>query len=83
MPRTIARLAVPATLALALAACGEAEETTYEADAEVVGSDDVELQMSDAEDDAVPVELPETEMTNVPAGEVPEDMEGGMEAEAE
>ena len=78
---TIARLIAPATFAFALAACGSAEEeTTYEPDAEIVGGDS-ELQMSETEADAVPVELPETEMSNVPAEEVPEDMEGGMAAD--
>ena len=63
-----ARLAaLPAVaLLLALAACApEAEEKTYEVGAEDVGGG--ELQVADPDPDAVPVELPETPMTNVPA----------------
>ncbi|UAB78689.1 hypothetical protein INR77_02865 [Erythrobacter sp. SCSIO 43205] len=55
-----------AICSLALSACaGESEETTYEVDAEDVGGG--ELQISEAQDDAVPVDLPETPMKNVPA----------------
>ena len=54
-----------ATAALALPACGETEEeTTYEADA--VDLSGGELQVADPDPDAVPVDLPETEMTNAP-----------------
>lgn len=57
-----------AALLLALAACApEAEEKAYEVGAEDVGGG--ELQVSEADPDAVPVELPETPMTNVPAEE--------------
>lgn len=63
-----ARLAAlpAAAVLLALAACApEAEEKTYEVDAEDVGGG--ELQVADPDPEAVPVELPETPMTNVPA----------------
>lgn len=63
-----ARLAAlpAAAMLLALAACApEAEEKAYEVDAEDVGGG--ELQVADPDPEAVPVELPETPMTNVPA----------------
>lgn len=57
-----------AAAALALAACDQAkDETTYEADAEDLGGG--ELQVADPDPDAVPVDVPETEMTNVPLQE--------------
>lgn len=69
-----------AALALPLAACGGTEEeTNYEVDAEDLSGS--ELQVADPDPDAVPVDLPETEMTNAPQEEVPEDIEGGSAAE--
>lgn len=57
-----------ATAALTLAACGQAEEeATYEVDAEDLSGG--ELQVADPDPDAVPVEVPETEMTNAPPQE--------------
>lgn len=50
----------------ALAACGgEPEETTYEADATDVGGG--ELIVTEEDPAAVPVDTPDTPMTNVPA----------------
>lgn len=60
-------LALPAAaLALSLAACGEREEPTYEADAEDLSGG--ELIVSEATP-GIPVDLPETPMTPVPEGE--------------
>lgn len=53
--------------AMALAACADTEETTYEVDATDVGGG--ELIVREEDPDAIPVELPETPMTNVPPGE--------------
>ncbi|MBB3034090.1 hypothetical protein [Alteriqipengyuania lutimaris] len=62
--------------ALGLAACsGEAEEETYEVDA--TDESGGELIVADEEAQGVPVDVPETEMTNVP----PEEMEEGMPQE--
>ncbi|WP_394730495.1 hypothetical protein [Altererythrobacter sp. GH1-8] len=59
------------TLALvasfAVAACNQAQEKSYEADVEDVSGG--ELIVSEPDPDAVDVDLPETEMTNVPADE--------------
>ncbi len=55
-----------AGLAFSLAACGEREEPTYEADAEDLSGG--ELIVSEATP-GVPVNLPETPMTPVPEGE--------------
>lgn len=74
-PRILARilaripaLALPAAALLSLAACvPEAEDKTYEVGVEDVGGG--ELQVADPEAEGVPVDLPETPMTNVPAGE--------------
>ena len=55
-----------AGLAFSLAACGEREEPTYEADAEDLSGG--ELIVSEATP-GVPVDLPETPMTPVPEGE--------------
>lgn len=64
----------------ALAACGgEPEETTYEADATDVGGG--ELIVTEEDPAAVPVDTPDTPMTNVPdeeaaaADETPGDAE--------
>lgn len=62
-----AATALPLTAALALAACGgQPEETTYEADAEDVSGG--ELIVTEQDPDAVPVDTPDTPMTNVPEG---------------
>lgn len=53
-----------AGLAFSLAACGEREEPTYEADVEDLSGG--ELIVSEPDPDAVPVDLPETPMTPVP-----------------
>lgn len=58
-----ALLPVSAALMLSLAACGEAEETTIEPDVEDVSGG--ELIVTEPTP-AVPVDLPETPMTNVP-----------------
>lgn len=58
-----AKLAVPALATLALAACGAPEETTYEADA--TDESGGELIVNEADSKAVPVDIPETEMTPV------------------
>jgi len=58
-----ALLPLPAALLFALAACGEAEEPTYETD--VVDESGGELIVNEPDPDAVPVDLPETEMTPV------------------
>jgi len=62
--------AVPLAAALALAACAEPEEKSYEADATDEGGG--ELVVTEESGDAVEVELPETAMTNVPAEEAAE-----------
>ncbi|RJY10290.1 hypothetical protein [Aurantiacibacter aquimixticola] len=75
------KLIAPAVLALALAACsGAQEDTDYEAGVEAAG-EDTELQVREQDPDAVPVDLPETEMTTVPEGEMAEDAGGDMAAE--
>lgn len=60
---TTAKFAVPAFAALALAACGAQEEKTYEADA--TDESGGELIVTPEDPDAVPVDIPETEMTPV------------------
>ena len=54
---------IPMVSALALGGCGEPAETTYETD--VVDESGGELIVSDVDRDAVPVDLPETEMVVV------------------
>ena len=62
---TIARSFLPLGAALALASCGgEAEEPTYEADAEDMSGG--ELIVTEEDPDAVPVDTPDTPMTPVP-----------------
>ncbi len=51
--------------ALTLTACGEPEEKSYEAD--VTDESGGKLIVSEPDPDAVPVDLPETKMTAVPA----------------
>lgn len=52
---------------LAVAACNQAEERTYEVDA--TDESGGELIVREVDPEAVPVEIPEVEMTNVPADE--------------
>ncbi|MET1757073.1 hypothetical protein ABVV53_16655 [Novosphingobium sp. RD2P27] len=61
-----------AAAALPLAACGGQEETTYEADATDVSGG--ELIVTEATSPGVPVDVPDTPMTNVP----PETPEAGQ-----
>lgn len=62
---------------LFLAACGgQQEERTYEVDAEDLSGG--ELQVRTPEEGEVPVDLPETAMTNVPPEDAAEDS-GAME----
>ena len=61
-----ALLPLPAALLFALAACGEAEEPTYETD--VVDESGGELIVNEPDPNAVPVTIPETEMTPVEEG---------------
>ncbi|MEL7729671.1 hypothetical protein AAG612_09050 [Citromicrobium bathyomarinum] len=70
--------AVAILAALSLAACNaESEDTTYEVDA--TDESGGELIVADEEANSVPVDVPETEMTNVP----PEEMaQGDAEEEA-
>lgn len=68
-----AAAALSLTAALALAACGEAEETTYEVDA--TDESGGELIVADEDAEGVEVDVPETEMTNVP----PEEMDDTAE----
>ncbi|KWV95056.1 hypothetical protein [Erythrobacter sp. AP23] len=64
--------ALPLAAALALVACGEAEDTTYEVGATDEGGG--ELIVSEEDPNAVEVDLPETPMTNVPEeGEATDD----------
>ena len=65
-----ARIILPATAALALAACGGAEEEDVEYE---VGAEDLsggEFTTRDPEDEAVPVDIPEVEMTNASEEEI-------------
>lgn len=66
MTHRFAHLALPlaAALALALSACGEAEEPAYEVDATDEGGG--ELIVAEDQADAVEVDTPDTPMTNVP-----------------
>ncbi len=54
-------------LAPALAGCGEPEEKTYVTD--TVDKSGGELIVRDADEPSIPVNVPETPMTNVPVGE--------------
>ncbi len=72
MKLNVTRLLAPAAFAITLAACNaEEEETTYEPAVEDLSGG--ELQMADPDAEGVEVELPETEMTNVPPEDMPED----------
>ena len=64
MTTRLANFALPLAAALALAACGEAEDTTYEVDATDEGGG--ELIVTEEQPDAVEVDTPDTPMTNVP-----------------
>lgn len=62
------RLTLALVATLAVAACNQADERkSYEADVEDQSGG--ELIVSEPDPDAVEVDLPETEMTNVPADE--------------
>ena len=78
-----ARLLTPLAAVMLLAACGGAEEedVAYEADVEDLSGG--ELIVTDAEDPAIPVDLPETEMTNVPLDAEGNPVEGTTEPAAE
>lgn len=77
--RTLAVGALALGPALALAACaGEEEETAYEVGAEDLSGGD--LQVREPKEGEVPVDVPEVEMTSVPAEEA-EATEGGETAE--
>ncbi|MBO6527516.1 hypothetical protein [Erythrobacter sp.] len=65
--------ALPLAAALALVACGEAEDTTYEVGATDEGGG--ELIVSEEDPNAVEVDLPETPMTNVPEEDASADAE--------
>ncbi len=63
---------LPLAAAFALAACGaEPEETAYEVDATDEGGG--ELIVTQPDPDAVPVDTPDTPMTNVPEEGAPAD----------
>jgi hypothetical protein len=64
MTTRLANFALPLAAALALAACAEAEDTTYEVDATDEGGG--ELIVTKQQPDAVEVDTPDTPMTNVP-----------------
>lgn len=76
-----ARLVTPLAAVLLLAACGGAEEedVTYEAGVEDLSGGD--LIVNDGEDPAIPVDLPETVMTNVPLDAEGNPVEGTTPAE--
>ena len=64
--------ALPLAAAFALAACGaEPEEPTYEVDVTDEGGG--ELIVTQPDPDAVPVDTPDTPMTNVPEEGAPAD----------
>ncbi|MEL1252096.1 hypothetical protein [Aurantiacibacter gilvus] len=65
---TLARTLLPFGAALALVACAEEEETTYEADTEDLSGG--ELQVADPAAEGVEVDLPETPMTNASQEEI-------------
>lgn len=62
-----ARVALAMAATLSVAACGAAEDTTYEAAVEDESGG--ELIVRDANPDEVPVDIPDVEMTNVPVSE--------------
>ena len=64
---SITNPALPMLGLFALVACGQPAETTYETD--VVDESGGELIVTQPDPNAVPVDLPETEMTNVPAAD--------------
>ncbi len=75
MQRPTITIAFPLATALALAACGPSAEPTYEADATDEGGGD--LIVSDPDPEAVPVDTPDTPMTNVPPESGAEGEEAG------
>jgi hypothetical protein len=73
--RSAFALSALAALALPLAACGGAEDDTeYQADVEDLSGG--EIQLREPVPGEVPVELPKTEMTNVPQEDMPAEAEG-------
>lgn len=60
---TLARTILPLGAALALAACGGAEEEDVDYEVEAQDLSGGELIARDPNEEAVPVDLPETEMT--------------------
>jgi hypothetical protein len=68
--KTTILAALPAAILLGLAACSEPEEPTYEVDATDEGGG--ELIATTPDPDAVPVDTPDVEMTNVPPQSTPE-----------
>ena len=64
MTTRLATFALPLAAALALAACAESEDPTYEVDATDEGGG--ELIVAEQQPDAVEVDTPDTPMTNVP-----------------
>ena len=77
MTKTL-RIVLPLGAALALAACSQTpEETSYETDTEDLSGG--ELIVTEQDPEAVPVDLPETEMTSVPDKETGEDPPAGSE----
>ena len=72
MNSRLVAVALPLAAAFALAACGaEPEETAYEGDATDEGGG--ELIVTQPDPDAVPVDTPDTPMTNVPEEGAPTD----------
>ena len=63
------RILAPALAALALAACGAAEEEEVVSEADVEDVSGGELIVSEEDPDAVPVDTPDTPMTPVPVDE--------------
>lgn len=78
--RTAFRAALVGAFAISLAAC-QAEEPTMEPDAEDLSGGELITVPADAE--GVDVNLPETEMTNVPADDRADDTGAAMAGEAE
>ncbi|MEX0341852.1 MAG: hypothetical protein AB3N06_04640 [Erythrobacter sp.] len=64
MNTPILTAALPLVAALGLAACGAQEDTTYAVDATDEGGG--ELIVAEPAPEAVPVDTPDTPMTNVP-----------------
>lgn len=67
MVRALARILIPGIAALALAGCGGQDDGSETYEAGVEDQSGGELIVSTPDPSAVPVTLPETPMTNVPA----------------